>query len=71
VSIARGAAAVILAVRPPLSPRHDYYEVIPRLGAAAVGTSYAIVRASFSPNHHSKGRFLGLWRPKSLALARQ
>jgi len=61
----------MLAVRPPRSPRHDYYEGIPRLGAAAVDTSHAIVRASFSPNHHSKKRFLGLRRPKSLALARQ
>jgi len=49
----------------------DYYEGITRLGAAAVGTSYAIVHALFSPNHHSKERFLGLRRPKSLALARQ
>jgi hypothetical protein len=46
-----GAADAILAVRLPRSPRHDYYKGIARLGAAAVGTSYAIVRASFSPNH--------------------
>jgi hypothetical protein len=48
------AAAAILAVRPARSPRYDYYEGIPRLGAAAIDTSYAIVRASFSPKHHSK-----------------
>jgi len=40
-----GAAAAILAVRPPRTPRHDYYEGIPRLGAAAVDTLYAIARA--------------------------
>ena len=34
-----GAAAAILAVRPPRSPRCDYYEEIPRLGAAAAATS--------------------------------
>jgi len=44
----------MLAVRSPRSPRHDYYEGIPRLGAAAVDTSYAIVRASFSPNYHPR-----------------
>ena len=32
----------------------DYYEGIPRLGTAAAATSYANVRASFSPIHHSK-----------------
>jgi len=57
----------MLATRPTRSPRHDYYEGIPRLGVAAVDTLYAIVRASFSPNDHSKQRFLGLRRPKSLA----
>jgi len=31
-----GAAAAILAIRPPRSPPHDYYEGIPRLGVAAV-----------------------------------
>jgi len=66
-----GAAAAILAARTARSPRHDYYEGIPRLCAAAVDTSYAIVRASFSPNHHSKQRFLGNWRPKSLAQSAQ
>jgi hypothetical protein len=50
-----GAAAAMLAVRPPRSPRHEYYEGIPRLGAAAVDTLYAIVRASFSPNHYVVG----------------
>jgi len=48
-----GAAAAILAVRPPRSPRRDYYEGIPRLGAAAAATSYANVRASFSQIRHS------------------
>jgi hypothetical protein len=62
-----GAAVAILAVQTPRSPRHDYYERISCLGAAAVDTSYAIVRASFSPNHHSEQRFLELRRPKSLA----
>jgi len=52
-----------LPYRSPISISHG----IPRLGVAAVDTSYAIVRASFSPNHHSKERFLGLRRPKSLA----
>jgi hypothetical protein len=33
---ARGAAGAVLAGRPPRTPRHDYYEEIPRLGAAAV-----------------------------------
>jgi len=66
-----GAAAVILAVRPARSPRHDYYEVIPRHGAAAVDTSHAIARASFSPNNHCKQRFLGLRRPKLLAQSAQ
>jgi len=66
-----GAVAAILAVRPPWTRRHDYYECISRLGAAAADTSYVIVRASFSPIHHEKKRFLGSWRPKSLALARQ
>jgi len=41
-----GAAAAMTAVRPARTPRHDYYEGIPRLGAAAVNTSYAIVNAS-------------------------
>jgi len=49
-----GAAAAILAVRPARTPLHDYHEGIPRLGAAAIDTSYAIVRSSFSPTHHSK-----------------
>jgi hypothetical protein len=48
-----GAAAAILAVRPARNPQHDYYDVSLLHGAAAVDTSYAIVRASFSPNHHS------------------
>ena len=52
-----GVAAAILTVRPAWTPRRDYYEVIPRLGAAAVGTSCANVLASVSPNHHSKERF--------------
>jgi len=60
-----GAAAAILAVRPARTPRHNYYEGILRLGAAAVDTSYAIVRASFSPNHNFKQRFLGVWRPNA------
>ena len=47
----------ILAIRPPSSPRHDHYEGIPRLGAAAVGTLHAIVRASFMPNHPQKSVF--------------
>jgi hypothetical protein len=47
-----GAAAAILAGRPGRTPRHEYYEGIPRLGAAAVDTSYAIVCSSFSPNYH-------------------
>ena len=51
-----GAAAAILAVRPSRTPRHDYYGGIPRLGAAAVDTSYAIVCASFSLKYHSKKR---------------
>jgi len=66
-----GAAAAIRAVRPPRTRRHDYYKFISRLGAAAADTSYVIIRASFSPIHHSTKRFLGSWRPKSLALARQ
>ena len=66
-----GAAAAILAVRPPRTPQHDYYEGIPRLGAAAVDTSCAIIRGSFSPNHLSKQRFLGVRRPKSLAQSAQ
>ena len=41
-----GVAAAILAIRPPRSPRHDYCEGIPRLGAAAAATSYANVLAS-------------------------
>jgi hypothetical protein len=52
-----GAAAAILAVRPPRSLRHDYYERIPRLDAAVAETSHANVRASFSPIHHSKQSF--------------
>ena len=43
----------ILVVRPPRSPRRDYHEGIPRLGAAAAANSYANVRASFSPIRHS------------------
>jgi hypothetical protein len=66
-----GAAAAILAVRPARTPRHFDHEGIPRLGAAAIDTSYANVRASFSPNHHSKQRFLGVRRPKSLAQSAQ
>ena len=66
-----GAAAAILDVRLARTPRHDYYEGIPRLGAAAVDTSHGIYRASFSPNHHSKQRFLGVRRPKSLAQSAQ
>ena len=42
-----------LPYRSPISISHG----IPRLGVAAVDTSYAIVRASFSPNHHSKSAF--------------
>jgi len=49
-----GTAAAILAVRPTRSPRRDYYEGIPRLGAAAAGTSYANVRASISQIRQSK-----------------
>jgi hypothetical protein len=58
-----GAAAAILAVRPLRSPRRDYYEGIPRLGAAAAATLYANVRASFSPirhSHRAPGVFKGL-----------
>jgi len=61
----------MLALRTPRTPQHDYIEGIPRLGAAAVYTSYATVRASFSPNYHKKKRFLGVRRPKSLAQVRQ
>ena len=43
----------MFAVRAPRSPAHDYYEGIPRFGAAAVDASYADVRASFSSFHHS------------------
>jgi len=66
-----GAVAAILAVRLPRTPRHDYYEGTPRLGAASVDTSYVIYCASFSPNHHSKQRFLGVRGPKPLAQSAQ
>jgi hypothetical protein len=52
-----GAAAAIIAVRPPRSPRRDYYEGIPRLGAVAAATSYANFRASFSPDSPLKQCF--------------
>jgi len=52
-----GAAAAILAVSSPRIDARDYYEGIPRLGAAAAATSYANVRASFSPIPHSKQSF--------------
>ena len=39
-----GAAAAILAVQPSRSTRRDYYEGIPRLGAADAPTLYANVR---------------------------
>jgi hypothetical protein len=53
----REKAAAIPTVRTPRTPRHYYYEGIPRPGAAAVDTSYAIVHASFSPFHYSEQRF--------------
>jgi hypothetical protein len=53
-----GTLAAILDVRPARTARRDYYEGHSRLGAAAIYTSYANVRASFSPNHQSKQRFL-------------
>ena len=49
-----GAAAALHAVYGPRDIRVDHYEGIPRLGVAAADTSYATVRASFSPNRHSK-----------------
>ena len=57
-----GAASAILAVRSPRSPRRDYYEGSPRLGAAAAATSYANVRASFSQNRQPKQSFRTFWR---------
>jgi len=54
------AAAAKPPVRPPRSPRRD--EGIPRLGAAAAATSYANLRAPFTPIRHSNrasGRFEG------------
>jgi len=49
-----GAAAAIHTVYGPQGIRVDLYEGIPRLGLAAVDTSYVIVRASFSSIRHSK-----------------
>jgi hypothetical protein len=59
-----GAAAARRAVYGPRDIRVDHYEGIPRLGVAAADTSYATVRASFSPLKTdipcvSKGMFCG------------
>jgi len=57
-----GAAAAIHAVYGPQGIHIDHYEGIPRLSVATADTSYANVRASFSPIRHSNrapGRFEG------------
>ena len=67
-SVAQRGGALI-AVRPPRITRHDYYEGIPCLGAAATATSYVNVRASFSPKA-TQNRVLGVSRGANLAPTR-
>ena len=65
-----GAAAAILAVRPPQSPRHNYCGGIPRLGEAAAATSYPMFARhsrQFPTENRAARGFEGqrFWRPRA------